>query len=363
MNEISSQKTRNEMDSDNTRVEREVKIKCIVWDLDNTLWDGILLEDNKVFLRENVLQIIRTLDSRGILHSIASKNDHDLAMDKLKQFQIEDYFLFPQINWNAKGHSLKNISKLLNIGIDSMAFIDDQMFELEEVRFSLPDVLCINATDLSSLLDMPEMKPQFITDDSKLRRQMYITDIQRKKIEDEFVGPTEEFLASLNMILTISPAKEDDLQRAEELTIRTNQLNTTGYTFSYDELNFFRKSSHHTLLICSLEDKFGPYGKIGLVLIDKNEDDWTIRLLLFSCRVMSRGIGNIVISHIKRLAKLNHVRLYAEMISNDRNRMMYMTFKFTGFKEERKVGNKITFVNDLSEIQSIPDYIKVKCSE
>jgi FkbH-like protein len=212
-------------------------------------------------------------------------------------------------------------------------------------------------------LDMSEMKPHFITEDSKLRREMYITDFERKKVEDEFVGPKDEFLASLNMILTISHAKEEDLQRAEELTLRTNQLNTTGYTFSYDELNAFRLSPHHTLFIASLEDKFGQYGKIGLALIDKNENDWTLKLLLFSCRVMSRGIGSIVINHIKHLAKLNRVRLYAEMISNDRNRMMYMTFKFAGFREEREIGNKITFVHDLSEIQSIPDYITMKCSE
>ena len=351
----------NEISSKNTSVEREKRIKCIVWDLDNTLWDGILLEDNKVFLREKVLQIIRTLDSRGILQSIASKNDHDLAMDKLKQFQVEEYFLFPQINWNAKGHSIKNISKLLNIGIDTLAFIDDQVFELEEVKFSLPEVLCINAADLSHVLDMPEMKPRFITEDSKLRRQMYLTDIQRKEVEEEFVGPNEEFLASLNMVLTISHAKENDLQRAEELTVRTNQLNTTGYTYSYDELNYFRLSLHHTLLIASLEDKFGPYGKIGLALIEKSEEAWTLKLLLFSCRVMSRGVGGIVINHIMSSAKLNGVRLYAEMISNDRNRMMYMTFKFNGFKEERQDGDKITFVNELAEIQSAPDYINVNC--
>jgi len=353
----------NEISSKNTSVQSEKRIKCIVWDLDNTLWDGILLEDNKVFLREKVLQTIRTLDSRGILQSIASKNDYDLAMDKLKQFQIEKYFLFPQIIWNAKGHSIENIRKLLNIGIDTLAFIDDQVFELEEVKFSLPEVLCINAADLSHVLDMPEMKPRFITEDSKLRRQMYLTDIQRKEVEKEFVGPNEEFLASLNMVLTISHAKENDLQRAEELTVRTNQLNTTGYTYSYDELNNYRLSPHHTLLIASLEDKFGPYGKIGLALIKKSEEAWTLKLLLFSCRVMARGVGGIVINHIMSLAKLNGVRLYAEMISNDRNRMMYMTFKFNGFKEERQDGDKITFANDLAEIQSAPDYIKVNCMD
>ena len=100
------------------------------------------------------------------------------------------------------------------------------------------------------------MNPRFITEDSKVRRLMYLSDIERNKQETEFVGPTEEFLASLGMELTISEAQEDDLQRAEELTVRTHQLNTTGYTYSYDELNFFRCSKEHLLLVASLIDRY-----------------------------------------------------------------------------------------------------------
>lgn len=333
-------------------------IKCVVWDLDNTLWQGVLLEDEKVSLRENIVNLIHTLDSRGILQSIASKNESATAIAKLEEFGLKGYFLYPQINWNSKASSIKKIATSLNIGLDVIAFVDDQLFELEEVKFTLPEILCINADEIGNILDMPVMNPRFITEDSRIRRLMYLSDIERQNAEKEFVGTADEFLATLNMNFTISSAKEEDLQRAEELTLRTNQLNTTGYTYSYDELNHFRSSENHKLLIASLEDKYGSYGKIGLALIKCQADIWTIKLLLMSCRVMSRGVGTIMMNHIMSLAQKNHVRLLAEFIPNDRNRMMYISYKFAGFKEINKIGDVVIFENDFSRIQPIPSYVK-----
>ncbi|MBH8554257.1 HAD-IIIC family phosphatase [Nostocaceae cyanobacterium CENA357] len=340
-------------------VEKQI-IKCVVWDLDNTLWHGVLLEDKQVDLRGNIIDIIHTLDSRGILQSIASKNDYDIAMNKLVELGLQDYFLYPQINWNSKSSSLQEIAKIINIGLDAIAFIDDQLFELEEVKFSLPEISCINASELAKLLDMPAMNPRFITADSRQRRLMYLSDIQRQNAETEFVGTSEEFLATLQMSFTISTAQTEDLQRAEELTQRTNQLNTTGYTYSYDELNYFRQSAQHKLLIASLDDKYGSYGKIGLALIECQASLWTIKLLLMSCRVMSRGVGTIMLNHIMNLAKTNHARLCAEFLPNNRNRMMYVAYKFAGFKEIGKDGDLVILENDLTRIQSFPDYVKVE---
>lgn len=349
-----------QIESSNNKQENKKFIKCVVWDLDNTLWHGVLLEDNYVYLQQNVVNIIKTLDSRGILQSIASKNDCILAMNKLQEFGLQEYFLYPQINWNSKAASLQEIAKLINIGKDAIAFIDDQLFELEEVNFSVPEVFCINASQLAHLLDMPEMNPLFITEDSKIRRLIYINDIKRQNTEKEFVGTPEKFLATLKMSFTISLAKEEDLQRAEELTVRTNQLNTTGYTYSYDELNHFRQSENHKLFIASLDDKYGSYGKIGLVLIECQESVWTIKLLLMSCRVMSRGVGTIMLNHIMNLAKNNNVRLCAEFVANNRNRMMYISYKFAGFKEIEKRGELMIIENDLTRIQPLPEYVKVQ---
>ncbi|HYX22776.1 MAG TPA: HAD-IIIC family phosphatase, partial [Thermoanaerobaculia bacterium] len=308
-------------------------IKCVVWDLDDTVWDGILLEDPEVRLRPPVVEILRALDERGILHSIASRNEHDLAMAKLRELGIDDYFLYPQINWNSKAASLARIAQDLNLALDAFAFVDDQPFEREEVAFSHAGVLCLDSALLDDLLDRPEFNPRFITEDSRLRRRMYQADARRNREEAEFVGPQEEFLATLGMVFTIAPCREEDLKRAEELTVRTHQLNTTGYTYSYEELDALRRSPRHELLIASLEDRHGAYGKIGLSLIEKDADVWTVKLLLMSCRVMSKGVGTILIHHLLRRAKEAGVRLRAELVDTGRNRQMLITYRFAGFKE------------------------------
>ena len=338
---------------------RRKSIKCVVWDLDNTLWNGVLLEDKEISLRPEVVDIIKTLDSRGILNSIASKNDCASALKQLELWGLSDYFLYPQINWNSKASSLQEIARELNIALDSIAFVDDQPFEYEEVTFSTPEVLCIDASHIPSLLDMPEMMPRFVTEDSQRRRQMYLSDRLRTQQEKNFVGTSNAFLATLGMVFTVSPAREEDLQRAEELTVRTHQLNTTGYTYSYDELHALITSPSHLLFIASLEDKYGPYGKIGLALVEQEKDVWHIKLLLMSCRVMSRGIGTAMLTHIMNLARTAGVRLQADFVPTDRNRLMYITYKFIGFKEIQKQDNLVIFEHTLEQIPPFPDHIQV----
>lgn len=121
---------------DPIKAEPEQAVKCVVWDLDNTLWTGVLLEDTRVSLRPEVPGILRALDERGILHSIASRNDRAIAMEKLREFGLGEYFLWPQINWNPKSDSIRAIADNLRLGLDTFAFIDDQPFELAEVAFA-----------------------------------------------------------------------------------------------------------------------------------------------------------------------------------------------------------------------------------
>ncbi|QEP44746.1 HAD-IIIC family phosphatase [Ectothiorhodospiraceae bacterium BW-2] len=341
---------------------KEHKIKCLVWDLDHTLWHGVLLEDSEVELNLEAVALLKTLDERGILHSIASKNDPAVALAKLKELQLEHYFLYPQIGWGTKSEAISAIAKSINIGLDTIAFIDDQPFEREEVGFVHPQVTLLDAADITRVADMSVMIPRFITDDSRQRRQMYQSDIARKEVEERFDGPQDAFLATLEMVLTIAPAEEGDLKRAEELTQRTNQLNTTAYTYDYDELAHFAASDDHLLLVAGLDDKYGSYGKIGLTLIEKGEGVWTIKLLLMSCRVMSRGVGGVMISYLRNLAREAGVELQAEFVENDRNRMMYMTYKFNHFSELERRDNWVLFENDLSREQAYPAYMRLNLS-
>lgn len=340
------------------------KIKCVVWDLDNTLWNGVLSEADNIFLKPLIKNMVKTLDTRGVLQSIASKNDFDLAMNKLKEFGIEKYFLYPEIHWNAKSLSVGKIKENLNIGIDSILFIDDQLFELEEVASVYPDINILSAELLDGLLDNPHLKPDFVTVDSVQRRRMYQQDYQRKKAEQAYQGPTESFLASLNMKLFIYDAKEEDLQRAEELTVRVNQLNATGQSFSYDELNEFRQSDSHKLLICELNDKYGSYGKIGLALISLYEDYWQLDLLLVSCRVISRGVGTILLNYIIGEALGSQKILLANFKKTGSNRMMEVAFRFSGFKQISSGNGGSSILQYQSKVvPSFPDYVEISYRE
>jgi FkbH-like protein len=332
-------------------------VKCVVWDLDNTLWDGVLLEDGPVPLRDGAREVIRALDERGILQSIASRNEPAVALARLEELGIAEFFLDPQIGWQSKALSVDAIAKAIDIGIDTLAFVDDQPFERDEVAQSHPEVLCLEPTDLRRLLHLPELTPTLITEDSRRRRAMYLADRQRTAVEESFTGPSEAFLATLDMRLTVLPAGMTDLARAEELTVRTNQLNTTGYTYSHEDLRAFSRSPDHLLLMAELDDTYGTYGKIGLVLVEKGAGAWTIKLLLMSCRVMSRGIGGVLINLVRDRAREAGVRLLAEFVPNGRNRMMYVTYKFNHFRDIAKDGERVLLENDLSKIQIYPDYL------
>ena len=338
------------------------KIKCLVWDLDNTLWEGTLLEGDRLHLRPNVRQVLEELDRRGILLSIASKNNYEDGIAMLEQFGLREYFLYPQIGWGEKSRSIQAIAEALNIGIDTLAFIDDRQEERGEVLHYCPEVMVLDEWAYQSILDREEFQPRFVTEDAKYRRAMYVAEGQRKEAESEFTGSNETFLKTLDMKLSIAPVTEEDLQRVEELTVRTNQLNSTGVTYDYDQLREFIRSDKHVFLIAGLTDSFGTYGKVGLVLAEIGEDTLDIKLLLMSCRVATRGIGTAMLIHLIRLAHEKGKGLTADFRETGRNRMMGITYKLIGFEEE---GDEVEGVQKLcyqGENREYPDYLTVELS-
>ncbi len=335
------------------------KIKCVVWDLDNTVWDGVLAEDGDVKLRREALKIITELDRRGILNSISSKNSHCPAINKLKEFGIDEFFLCPQVGWNPKSEGIKTIRQILNFGIDAFAFVDDQQFELDEVAFSLPDVLCIHADAMDTILEMDEMNPRFVTKDSVNRRKLYMNDAERGKAEDSFKGSKESFLETLGMIFTINEAAESDLKRVEELTVRTHQLNSTGTVYSYEELLGMINSPQYSVLVAQLEDRYGDYGKIGISVIEKKGRVWELKLLLMSCRVISKGVGSIMLNYIMDSAYEKGVVLFADFVPTEHNRIMYITYKFAGFEEAGEENGQIRLKANLEGSRNYPGYVSI----
>ena len=338
------------------------KIKCVVWDLDHTVWNGILLEGDELALRPGVREAIEAFDQRGILQSIASRNESGPAWEELKRFGLEHFFLHPQINWDAKSESVKRVAERLNLGLDTFAFVDDQAFERDEVRFTLPEVRTYDAAEIARMVDDPDFMPRIVTDDARRRREMYQADLVRQEAETSFKGPSDAFLATLDMEFSFGPAEAEDLARVEELVARTNQLNTTGRVYSYEELAELRVSPDHTLLVADLTDRHGPYGKIGVVLLHRTVDTWTIKLLLMSCRVMSRGVGGALITLLRQQAREAGVRLLAEFRATDRNRMMYITYKFAGFSEVSEAEGNALLEADLASIPELPAYLRINAT-
>lgn len=311
-------------------------VKCVIWDLDNTVWRGILQEGDRLILRDGIEEVFDTLDSWGILQSVASRNEEQPCMAQLKSFRINQWFLEPQVNWGAKHKSVERIADRLNIGTDSLLFIDDDPFEREEVTSVLSNVRTLDPIDLHLLLERPDVRPKVVTPEGRSRRLMYLEDQQRREAEENFEGPASEFLACLNAEYVVRRAEEKDLARAGELTVRTNQLNATGRTFGVEELAAIRQSPDHHLLVMELSDRFGSYGTVGLALIKRVPGIWTIKLLLTSCRVMSRGAGTVLLHHLVDRAAQEGVTLRSDFVPTGRNRTMFALYRFAGFAE---VGN------------------------
>ena len=171
------------------------KVKCVVWDLDHTLWRGILVEDGAeaIRLKDGVLEIITELDRRGILQSIASKNNHDDVMAVLQQLGIAEYFLQTQIHWRPKSASVAAIAESLNIGIDTLMFVDDQPFERQEVSSSWPQVRVLDARDLADIPGSP-CTQVVVSEESRTRRLMYRQEEQRTALQHAYEGNYLSFL-------------------------------------------------------------------------------------------------------------------------------------------------------------------------
>ena len=277
----------------------EKKIKCVVWDLDHTLWEGVLVEDGfeKLKLKTDIASIVQALDDRGILLSIASKNNKDEALQVVKKFQLEEYFLCPQISWQPKSQAIRAIAKQLNIGMDSILFVDDSKFELEEVKAGCPEVRLMNAEQYRTLLDRSDCQVP-ITAESKERRKMYQLEETRQNIAEEFSNDYTAFLRHCKIQLKIRPMTEENLERVHELTQRTNQMNFSGNRYDRDVLKNIMTVPYLDTFVISCEDQFGSYGVIGFSVVDNR----TPRMidLMFSCRIQSKRVEHAFLTYIIR---------------------------------------------------------------
>lgn len=309
-------------------------IKCLIWDLDGTLWRGVILEDQTVAVSEQIREVVVELDRRGILQSVASRNDHDQAWAWLEKLGLAEYFVFPQIGWNRKSDSVREIADQLGFAHRTIAFLDDQPAERAEVAYHLPEVRCYSAEEALELPSRPEFTPKTVNAESRLRRSLYQAQERRAVQQAAFEGPDEDFLRTLDLRLDIRRATADDVGRVEELTLRTSQMNATGVHYSDADLRALLASRPHEVLVASLEDRFGSHGAIGIVLLEKHPGTWHLKLLATSCRVVKFGVGAVLLRWLSNQAALAEAHLVADFLRTDRNRIMEIAYRFAGFTDD-----------------------------
>lgn len=309
-------------------------VKCLVWDLDNTLWQGTLLDGDDVRITDEIKHVITELDRRGILQAVCSKNDHDHAWQRLEQLGVAEYFILPHIGWGPKSGSVRSIAERLNFAHGAMAFIDDTPAECAEVSYHLPEVRCYDAGQLTDLLGLPEFSPATVTVDSRRRREMYQAGFRRDAEREEYKGADEDFLRSLDLWMSISRATEDELSRVEELTLRTSQMNATGVHYDDSALRRLMTDPEHEVLVVTMGDRFGPHGAVGLLLLHRMPEAWHLKLLATSCRVVSFGAGSAILNWLIDQAATAGVHLTADFRATARNRMMEIAYRFAGFDDQ-----------------------------
>lgn len=287
--------------------------KVIALDCDNTLWKGVcgevgalnvIIDENYDYLQEFLLEKY----NQGFLLALCSKNNEEDVWEvfdnhtrmKIKREHIAAY----QINWNPKPGNLVAISQELNVGLNSIIFIDDSEFEIEQTTLGCPEVLS---------LTLPENKPNNfsdflnhiwaldyfqVTEEDEKRNTMYKAEKQRKEEQVKY-SSLKDFLQSLNIKVNIRALEEKDLERAVQLTVRTNQFNLNGIRKSPEEIANSIKQQNTLNWIIEVKDRFGDYGIAGLLLARESQNTLVLETFLLSCRVLGRNVEEVILTELR----------------------------------------------------------------
>jgi FkbH-like protein len=315
------------------------KVKCVIWDLDQTVWDGILGEQDatQVAVRQEVLQTMMALDERGIVQSIASKNDHDHAWHVLERMGVAHLFLYPQINWEPKSSNIQRIATLLNIGIDSCAFIDDSPFERAEVAHELPGLRIFADADVHTMLERPEFDVP-VTEESRQRRAFYGAESERKQQAAQFGGGYEAFLKTCAMEATLfRPTEREHVERCLELLHRSNQLNLSTHRYTREEFTQLLEQRDTVCVCTSCRDRFGDYGMVGIASLVLSKDGAVLKDFVLSCRVAQKKLENAWFRWLAGVAGASGYRkIFAPYAKTSRNGVLLNTLLDVGFVETMK---------------------------
>lgn len=329
------------------------KVKVVAWDLDNTLWKGTLVNDRNVQLNNAALDIIKELDRRGILNTICSKNDKKDATSKLDELGITEYFLYPAINWGQKSENLKAIAAHLNLGINSFAFVDDNVREREEVSQALPSVRVLADTEIPEMLGREEFDVP-VTETSKKRRLLYIEDSKRNKLKENYSDNYDDFLRSLEMKLTVERIGEENKGRCFELLSRSNQLNLSTNRYTAEEYEALIVDCSNVCLAFRVSDRFGDYGVVSFMSLHIEDDMARIIDFVISCRIAKKKVEAAIIRSLKPCLLERGVKnISANLIITKKNGPLVGVFKELPFNVVEEDDQHILYA--LHNIEQITD--------
>ncbi len=312
--------------------------KCIVLDLDNTLWGGVVGEDGADGIALSLAppgasfiafqQALRDLHDRGVILAINSRNNFDDAMEVIEKHPNmilkDNHFAAKRINWNDKAQNLRELAEELNIGLDSMVFFDDDKVNREMVRRFLPEVETPELPEdprkyVKFLHSLPYFKGSEITDEDKMRGNLYVTERLRREAEKVY-SDKGEFLKSLGIEVHFFENDASSLARLSQLTEKTNQFNVQKRPLSTEEIEKYILRNDYSVYHARAIDQFGDQGIVAFAIVEKGNKEWNIESLLMSCRVIGRGIEDAFVAEIARRAhKAGAHRLSVVFEKSERN--------------------------------------------
>lgn len=349
--------------------------KCLILDLDNTVWGGIIGDDGIEGIQIGDLGIgkaftelqlwAKQLKQRGIILCVCSKNTEEIAKEPFAQhpemvLKLEDIAVF-MANWDNKVDNIKYIQNVLNIGFDSMVFLDDNPFEREMVRIGISDITVPNLPEdpaeyLGYLRTLNLFETASFTDEDEIRTQQYQEEAKRNILQKSF-GNEEDFLKNLNMLSDLKPFNKFTIPRVAQLTQRSNQFNLRTIRYTEEEILQIADSKEYFSLSFTLEDTFGEHGLIGIIIL-KNIDNESafIDSWIMSCRVLKRGMENFTLNKIVELAKEKGFnRIIGEYIPTKKNAIVKNHYLDLGFRSEGE-----EWILELANFEPLKTFINTK---
>ncbi len=268
------------------------KIKLVIWDLDDTFWQGTLSEGD-ILIPDSNIKLINDLTDIGIVNSICSKNDENKVNAELKKHGLDDFFVFASINWESKGNRVKQILKEMNLRETNVLFLDDNHFNREEVKFTCPEIMIGTPEDLDHLI--ANCKTAEKKDLSHKRLKQYHV-LETKKAEESKYDTNNDFLFASDIKVKVEEKCINRIDRIHDLILRSNQLNFTKIRSSKEELEKVINDPSIRAGVVFVSDRFGDYGLVGFYALRKQK----LLHFVFSCRVLGMGIEQYLYNSLGR---------------------------------------------------------------